>query len=90
MRVVDSFAAPNLLFHAVESLNMLAIASSGLRGASLPDHTRPASLGNQHIAFRLRLFELLLELAESGLQVLNFDLLIGNLLLEVLRSLFRA
>src|SRR4029077_19794356 len=90
MRMVDSLAALNFLLHAIERLHMLDIASSGLRGSSLPDHARPASLGNQYIALRLRFFELLFELAQSGLQILDLDLLIGNLLLEVLRSLLRA
>src|SRR5580765_6415503 len=90
MRVVDGLAAFNFLFHAIKGLDVLSVAGSRLRRASLPDHARPASLGNQYIALRLRLFELLFKLAKSRLQVLDLDLLIGNLLLKVLSSLLRT
>ena len=83
MCLIDRVPTRNLLLHAVKRVNVLAIASCRLGRASFTNDTRPTRLCDQHVRLRLRFFELLLQAAQRVFEVLDFDLLIGNLLLEV-------
>src|SRR5882672_6968990 len=66
--LADRFVAVDLLFHSLERSDRRMPADGDARVAGFPERARPPMLGQQHVALRLRLRELLFELGERGLQ----------------------
>src|SRR5207253_9516894 len=78
----DSFAVMDLTPHALERRGML-IGAHGLPGLGRLAHSaRAPMLGDEQIAFRTRLVQLVLELAVSVAKRFHLCLLIGELLVE--------
>ena len=76
------FGVLHLVLHAVEGggVGLVAHGPAGVGG--LAESARAAMLGDEHIAFGLRLHQLLLEFEERALEVLHLRFLIFHLLAE--------
>src|SRR5437879_4719295 len=78
--LADGFVALDFILHAVEGGGFGTIADSGASVVSFADGAGAALLRNQQIGFALGLGQFLLELTQSGLQVLDLRSLVGDLL----------
>src|SRR5579871_1057914 len=85
--LADRFGVRYLTLHAIEGCSFRAVTRRHARIAGLADRAGTPGLRDEHVRLGLRFRQLLLQLAERGLQILHLRLLVGYLLREVLAQL---
>src|SRR5438270_7753929 len=87
LRLAGSFRLRYLSLHAIKRSRLRPIANRGMGVGSLAHRSRATMLRNQEVGLGIGFRQLLMQFAERGLEILNLQLLIGDLLRKAFTQL---